>query len=146
MKWFKKDKENKKKEIRRRDLLLVNFIIIMFIGILIAMVAHVQGIAVLLLRSGGEEEFLIKPQLVGEVNVHMNNMLLLVLGVYSLLHCINYGLYLFDNDKYLKIFMGIDALIYVGCIACRLSPIMYAIYLVPILSGYIYLKILKLEE
>ena len=140
-------KNNKdKKERKIRDILLTNFIIIMFFGVLIAMVTHVLGISVLLIETGGSEEFLVTSKMVMKVNNYMNMMIAIVLSLYSILHIINYLLYLFKNSSLLKIFMIIDLVTcIVSVLVFKMDIINSIIYVVPIISGFLYLKVLKIE-
>ncbi len=136
----------KKKDKKAKDLLLANFIIIMFFGVLLAIEAEVIGIAYVGGKAMVDDGFNLTSKIINEANVYMNSAIAIVVGVYALLQIINYGLYLYKKDGLLKVFMIIDVLIFVGCFAFKLSPAVFSIYLVPVLSSFIYLKVLKIEE
>ena len=136
----------KKKDRKVRDLLLANFIIIMFVGVLIAIESEVIGIAKVVADAEVVGGFNLTTEIVNKANVYMNSFIAIAVGVYALLHAINYGLYLYKKDGLLKVFMIIDFLVFVGCIIFKLDPLVFDIYLVPVISGLIYLKVLKIEE
>ncbi len=144
----KKKVEKKGNETKIKIWLLVNFAIIMAIGVLIAVNSEVIGIAALANKAivdpkATEVTFNLTKDIIVETNKVMNKSIAISVGIYEICQLLNYGLYLFNKKKLLIGLLGIELILAIVEVFTNGG---LDLFVVPIISGLIYLRILKLEE
>ena len=137
----KKDTSN---ETKRKVWLIINFALIMIFGVLIAIWSEVIGIAYVASTSMvNDETFNLTVDIVKNANHVMNKSIAISVGLYSLCQLINYISYLFKKKKMLFVLMILEL---AAAISIYFTNGNVDIFVVPVLSATIYLRVLDLEE
>ena len=144
----KKKQEKKGNETKKKVWLLINFAIIMAIGVLIAIYSEVIGIAYVGSESIVDPEaeqltFNLTRDILMESNKVMNKSIGISVGIYSLVQLINYIGYTFKKKKVLICFALLELVLGIIGYFINGDLIMFGL---PIISALIYLRVLKLEE
>ncbi len=142
--------EKKKKKVKKNNNALkaniwkiVNFLLIMVSIVLLAVIVEVVSIAAVAANaSKGEEVFELTVDVVKHTNFSMNRVVFTVMSIFAFAHFINYAFYILKKRPLL---IGANAAELVFAVLCISYPI-GLIVLLPMLSGLVYLRILRLEE
>ena len=144
----KKKVEKKANETKKKIWLLINFAIIMAIGVSIAIGSEVIGIAYVAREAIVDPEaeevvFNLTRDIIVESNKVMNRSIGISVGIYAFIQFINYAVYLFKKKKVLLVLLLAELIAAVTGYFINGDVIMFGI---PFISALIYLRILKLEE
>ena len=144
----RKKEDKKGNETKKRIWLLINFAIIMAIGVSIAIESEVIGIAYVAKEAIVDPEaeevvFNLTRDIIVESNKVMNKSIGISIGIYAAIQFINYAVYLFKKKKVLLVLLLVELVAAVTGYFINGSVIMFGI---PFISALIYLRILKLEE
>ena len=122
--------------------LILNFALILAVGIYIAVSSEVIGIADVVTRSSvNDTTYELTSDIVMESNKVMNRTIFIMVGIYSGIQLINYIMYLFKSKKVLYVLIALELIYAVYNI---MNGVIMTVF--PILSILIYLRLLKLEE
>ena len=140
--------KKKKIDIRKNIWLIINFAIIMAFGVLIAINSEVIGIAAVADKAMVDHEatevaFNLTKDIIVEINKVMNKSIAISVGIYGMCQLLNYIVYLFNKKKLLLVFLGIELIL---AIVELFTNGGIDLFVVPLLSGLIYLRVMKLEE
>lgn len=144
----KKKQEKRGNETKKKVWLIINFAIIMAIGVLIAIGSEVIGTAYVAGKSAVDPDaekvvFNLTTEIIKEANTVLNRNLALSVGVYGLIQLFNYILYILKKKKVLVCFALLELIL--GIIGF-IMEVDYFLYGLPLISALIYLRVLKLEE
>ncbi len=141
-------RKNKKVDIRKNIWLIINFALIMTFGVLIAIHSEVIGIAAVADKAIVDHEakevtFNLTKDIIVETNKVMNKSIAISVGIYGICQLINYIVYLFNKKKLLLFLLGVELILAIVEVFTNGSIDMFV---VPIISGLIYFRVMKLEE
>ena len=134
-----------------------NFVLLMVSFIVFAEI--IQAVSIAEVAAGvykvtGETSELISlnrdafTEIVIKSNLSMLNIVLIVSGAYALVHVLNYFLYINKRNTALIIALMVEVVVCTIGVLSDISiiPFICGICVLPIISGFMYLRILKLEE
>ena len=122
---------------------IVNFLLIMISVVLLCGMFEVISIAAVAANaSKGEEVFELTVDIVRRTNFNMNKVVFTTMGIFAFTHFINYTFYILKQRTLL---IGANAAEIIFSILCISNPI-GLIVLLPMLSGLVYLRIIRLEK
>ncbi len=141
-------RKNKKVDIRKNIWLIINFALIMTFGVLIAIHSEVIGIAAVADKAIVDHEakevtFNLTKDIIVETNKVMNKSIAISVGIYGICQLINYIVYLFNKKKLLLFLLGVELILAIVEVFINGNIDMFV---VPIISGLIYFRVMKLEE
>ncbi len=137
-----KKASKKNNEMKIKLWKIANFTLIMVIGVLIAIASEVIGIAAVAANASVNEGFNLTVDIVKNTNLTMNKAIGITVGLYAAVQLINYVFYIFKQRALLMIAVAFELILAIITITSE----NYIITLLPMLSGLIYLRILRLEE
>ena len=141
-------RKNKKVDIRKNIWLIINFALIMAFGVLIAVNSEVIGVAAVADKAIVDHEakevtFNLTKDIIVETNKVMNKSIAISVGIYGICQLINYIVYLFNKKKLLLFLLGVELILAIVDVFTNGNIDMFV---VPIISGLIYFRVMKLEE
>ncbi len=137
-----KKASKKNNEMKIKIWKIANFTLIMVIGVLIAIASEVIGIAAVAANASVNEGFNLTVDVVKNTNLTMNKAIGITVGLYAAVQLINYVFYIFKQRALLMIAVAFELILAI----ITITSANYIITLLPMLSGLIYLRILRLEE
>ncbi len=150
-------KSGSKKATKIKVWRYVNFLLLMISFILFAEMIQTISIAAVAAKvqalAGESAEFskLTKEaftEIIMKSNYSMSKMVLVVSGAYALAHVFNYFFYINKRKSWLIIALLVEVVVCVLGITTKVAvgPFACSIVILPIISGLMYLRILKIEE
>ena len=137
-------RKNKKVDIRKNIWLIINFALIMAFGVLIAVNSEVIGVAAVADKAIVDHEakevtFNLTKDIIVETNKVMNKSIAISVGIYGICQLINYIV----KKKLLLFLLGVELILAIVDVFTNGNIDMFV---VPIISGLIYFRVMKLEE
>ena len=138
-----KKKKTKNNEVKVNVWKIVNFLLIMISVIYLALIIEIVSVAAVAANaSKGEEIYELTVDVIKHTNLTMNKAVVATMGIFAVAHFVNYVLYILKRRELLVIANIIELVIAV----ISLKQPFGLVILLPLLSGLVYLRILKLEK
>ena len=139
----RKKKKTNNNEVKINIWKIVNFLLIMASVVYMALVIEIVSVAAVAANATkGKEVYELTVEIIKHTNVTMNKAVVATVGIYAIAHFINYVLYILKRRE-LLIVANIAELVFA---IISLNKPFGLIILLPLLSGLVYLRILRLEK
>ena len=122
---------------------VINFILILVSCLLLTEIVHIISVAAVAANASVEEGYVLTLDIIKDTNSLMSRVIAMYGVVFIFIHAINYVLYLLKQRQALIVIIILELVVSLGT-----APFLpdYIISLLPMLSGLIYLRILRLER
>jgi len=122
---------------------VVNFILILLSCLLLTEIVHIVSVAAVAANASVEEGYALTLDIIKDTNALMTRVIAGYGVAFIFIHAINYVLYLLKQRQALIVIIILELVVSLGT-----APFVadYIISLLPMFSGLIYLRILRLER